>query len=62
MYSKADFASIVLTVSELTLIGAPDGSLFELFNKILRPVLVSSKALLLYYAIENYINGVEKEN
>ena len=40
--------------------GAPDGSLLELFNKILHPVLTSSKEVLLYFEIENFINGLEK--
>ena len=40
--------------------GAHGGSLLELFNKILHPVLTSSKEVLLYFEIENFINGLEK--
>ena len=39
--------------------GAEYGSLLELFNKTLQPVLSSPQIILLYSEIENYINGVE---
>ena len=39
--------------------GAGSGSLLELFNKTLQPVLSSPQIILLYLEIENYINGVE---
>jgi len=39
--------------------GAGYGSLLELFNKTLQPVLSSPQIIILYSEIENYINGVE---
>ena len=44
----------------MSLNGADGRSLLELFNKILHPVLTSSKEVLLYFEIENFINGLEK--
>lgn len=38
---------------------AGNGSLLELFNKTLQPVLSSPQMIILYLEIENYINGVE---
>ena len=39
--------------------GADSGTLLELFNKTLQPVLSSSHTIILYLEIENYLNGVE---
>lgn len=36
------------------------GSLLELFNKTLQPVLSSPQMVVLYSELENYVNGVEK--
>ena len=48
------------TLASASLNGAHGGSLLELFNKILHPVLTSSTEVLLYFEIENFINGLEK--
>lgn len=48
------------SVEAICINGADDRALLELFNKILHPVLTSSKEVLLYFKIEEFINGVEK--
>ena len=41
--------------------GAPDGTLHELFNKILQPVLYKADTILLYERVKMYLEGLKIE-
>mgnify|MGYP007043619828 CR=1 FL=1 len=41
--------------------GTPDGTLHELFNKILQPVLYKADTILLYERVKMYLEGLKIE-
>ena len=58
--------SLIITVKKtsfevLKFVGAPDGTLHELFNKILQPVLYKADTILLYERVKMYLEGLKIE-